>query len=214
MSLRNASLTILMICGLGVAVRASAGEPAVPDSPIEKTNKTAYNATLRGGETVGTHQIQRAFLSVGTNEIAFMIPGEFRLDASNPEKIVLTDNVNGGFITVRITSRPEVEVGSEASFYKAQALSRFPGAKIIEESMDMVANHSGPAFNLFWLNSEGVAQSARIAFIPTAAGILELSVMAQSAHFKDARNSFEILQGSIQNNESGKLVITPLPDFS
>jgi hypothetical protein len=203
-----------MICGLGLAVRASAGEPAVPESSTAKTNKPAYNTSLRAGETVGIHQIQRAFLTVGTNEIAFIIPGEYRLDASNPERILLTDNVNGGFITVRIGSRPEGETGAEAGFYKAQALSRFPGAKIIEESMDMVANHSGPAFNLFWLNSEGVAQSARIDFIPTAAGVLELSVMSQSAHFKDARNSFEILQGSIQNNESGKLVITPLPDFS
>jgi hypothetical protein len=203
-----------MICGLGWAVRASAGEPATLDSSTTKTNKSAYNATLRAGETVGIHQVQRAFLTVGTNEIAFMIPGEFKLDASNPEKIVLTDNTTGSFITVRISSRPEGAAGAEAGFYKAEALSRFPGAKIIEESMDMVANHSGPAYNLFWLNSEGVAQSARIDFISTAAGILELSVMSQSAHFKDARNSFEVLQGSVQNNESGKLVIIPLPDFS
>ncbi len=213
MSHRNSLFTLFLLGALLLAARVSAGETPL-EVPAGKTNKMAYNASVRAGESIGKRQVQRAFLNVGTNQIAFMIPGDFSMDASDPQKIRLTDPANGCFITVRIGTAPEIEPGSETSFYRAAALNRFPGAIVAQESSDFVANHSGPAFNLKWANSSGASQSARINFIPTAAGVLEFSVMAPTANFKDALNSFEVLIGSVQNNENGKIVIVPLPDFS
>ncbi len=213
MSHRNSLFALFTLGALLSTARVFAGEnPA--DAPAGTTNKMAYNASLRRGETIGLHQVQRAFLTVGTNQIAFIVPGGFRMDASDPQKILLTNPDSGCFISVRISSAAQVEPGSEASFFRGAALNRFPGAIISQESSELVANHSGPAFNLVWVNTSGASQSARIDFIPTAAGVLEFSVLAPTANFKDAKDTFESLVGSVQNNENGKIVIVPLPDFS
>ena len=195
------------IAALLLTLRASADEPSI-EASATVTNRPGLKATLHGGETIGTHQVQRAFLDVGTNRIVFIVPGGFWMDGSNPQKIVLTAADKSAFITVRVLATAGSEMG-----FKEEALNRYPGAKITQESFDLVANHSGPSFNLEWMNG-GVAQSAHISFIPTAAGILEFSVLSRSSDFKDARNNFETLIGSVQTNESGKIVIVPRPDFS
>ena len=209
MSNHNRIFAAATLAALLLTLRASADEPSI-ESSATATNKPALKASLRGGETIGTHQVQRAFLDIGTNRIVFIVPGGFWMDASSPQKVVLTAADKNCFITVRVITG----TGSDASSFKEQALSRYPGAKITGESTEWVANHSGTAFNLDWMNSGGVSQSARISFIPTPAGVLEFSVLTRSSEFKDARMNFESLLSSVQTNESGKIVIVPLPDFS
>ncbi len=209
MSHHNRIFTAAALAVLLLTLRASADEPSL-ESSATATNKPGLKATLRGGETIGKHQVQRAFLDSGTNKIVFIVPGGFWVDASSPQKIVLTATDKNCFITVRVLPG----AGSDPSFFRQQVLSLYPGAKITQEATEFVANHSGLAFNLEWLNPNGVAQSARISFIPTAAGVLEFSVLTRSADFKDARMHFESLLSSVQTNEGGKIVIVPLPDFS
>jgi hypothetical protein len=213
MSNPNRIFAACAIAALLLTLRASADD-AAPESPAPTPApvKPALKATLHGGETVGTHQVQRAFLDIGTNKIVFIVPNNFWMDGSNPQKIVLTKADKTCFITVSVGS--SANAGAETSVFKQQALSRYPGAKITGESTEYVANHSGPAFTLEWSNASGVAQTAHISFIPSAAGVLEFNVLARSADFKDARNYFDTVLSSVQNNESGKLVIVPLPDFS
>ena len=162
-----------------LTLRASADEPAL-EAPAPATNKPAFKATLRGGERIGNNQMQRAFLNIGTNQIAFHCPDRFSngRDGSAED---CADGAGARLFHHGPRGQPRSEVGSDASSFKATALSRFPGAKISGESTDFVANHSGPAFNLEWLNPNGVVQSAHISFIPSAAGILEFSVVARSA---------------------------------
>jgi hypothetical protein len=209
MSNLNRIFTAAALAALLLTLRASADEPAV-ESSATATNKPAFKAALHGGETIGKHQVQRAFLDVGTNRIVFIVPGGFWMNTSNPQKIVLTSADKNCFITVRVIPGAV----SESVSYKELAMSVYPGAKITQESSELVANHSGTALNLEWLNPSGVAQSARISFIPTAAGVLEFSVLARSSDAKDARANFETLLSSVQTNESCKIVIVPLPDFS
>ena len=212
MSLRKFILTVIALGTLLIATHVSAGD--APALEAVKTNKTAYNAQLRGGEIVGMHQVQRAFLTLGTNQIAFIVPSGFRMDASDLQKIVLTEPARGYFLAVRISAAPSVEPGQETSYFKTAALARFPGAIIADQSTQLVANHSGPSFDLTWVNGAGTAQKVRIAFIPSSAGVLELSVLAPADKFKDALLYFSLLLGSVQNNEQGKIVIVPRPDFS
>jgi hypothetical protein len=213
MSHRNHLFAALLLGALLVAVRASAGEP-LSDSTAAATNQPALSVSLRGGETVRGHQVERAYLSVGTNEIVFIVPTSFRMDASDPQKILLTDNTGGCFITVRISGAPHPDAAAQSDFFKAEALSRFPGAKISSQSSEFAANHSGPAFNLEWDGSSGSEQSVRIVFVPCAAGILEFSVLARTVDFKDAQTYLSLLINSVRSNETGKIVIIPEPDFS
>ena len=211
MSSRNYFFRALILGGLLFASRAFADETP-QETPTPATNRPAFNASVRGGETVGDQQIQRAFLTIGATQIAFIIPTGFFMDASDTQKIVLADSSGHCFITVRV--HPKSEVNSDADFFKAQALSRFPGAKISSESSESAVNHFGPAFNLEWAGPNGGPESVRIAFIPCAAGVLEFSVLTPSANFKDAQLYLTVLLSSLRTNESGKLVIVPVPTTS
>jgi hypothetical protein len=213
MSHRNPFFAALALGALLFATRLPASEPP-SNSTTPATNRPVFSASLRAGETVGDRQIQRAFLTIGTNELAFVIPAGFRMDASNPEKIVLTDNGGTYFLTVRVSTQPYPDAASAPDFFKARALNRFPAAKISSESSEFAANHSGPAFNLDWLSPNGVAQSARIAFVFSPAGILEFSVLSRTSDFKDAQTYLSLLMVSVRSNETGKLVIIPDPDFT
>jgi hypothetical protein len=212
MSHRKLFLAGFLLAAL-VASARTFGEESQSEPSQTKTNKLAFNATLRGGETVGDHQIFRAFLHVGTNEVAFIVPTGFQMDASNPQKIVISDNDGRCFMTVRVDSAAPESEGQEA-YFRGLALQRFPGAKITDETTEAAANHSGPSFTLQWVSAGGAVQSASISFILTPAGVLEFSTMSRTADFNDARLYLRILLSSVQTNESGKLVIVPLPTCS
>jgi hypothetical protein len=214
MSRHNHFFAALLLSTLALATRVFAEDaPAV--SPVATTNPPpAFNAKVRGGETIGDHQVHRAFLTVGTNELAFIIPGGFYMDASNPQKIVLTDPTSDYFITVRVITGASPEAAQQEDYFRGSALSRFPQAKITSQTSQFAANHSGPSFDMEWLTSSGGAQSARIAFIPCKAGVLEFSILTRSANFKTAQTYLSVLMSSVRSNETGKLVIIPQPDFS
>jgi len=211
---RHSHLLAALLLGALLLVNRAVAEDAVPASPNSSTNKAAFNAQVRGGETFGDHQIQRAFLNIGTNAFAFTIPVGFFMDASNPGKIVLTDPNSDYFITVRVMSAPSPEGASQADYFRGLALNRFPQAKITSQSTEYVANHSGPSFDMQWVTASGGAQSARIAFISCPAGVLELSILSRSAKFKTAQTYLSVLMSSVRSNETGKLIITPVPDYS
>jgi hypothetical protein len=213
MSRRNYFFPALVLGTLLFASRAEADE-TLPGASAPATNRPAFNASLRGGETIGERQVQRAFLTLGNTQIAFVIPTDFSMDASDSQKIVLSDNAGRYFITLRIHPSSGMPADSSPDSFKIQALSRFPGAKISSESSENAASHSGPAFNLDWLSPNGGRESARIAFIPCPGGILEFSVLSRSASFKDAQLYLTVLLSSVRTNESGKLVIVPLPGVS
>jgi hypothetical protein len=200
MSRRNYFLSALLLGALLFASRAEADE-TLAGASVPATNRPAFNASLRGGETIGERQVQRAFLTLGNTQIAFVIPTDFSMDASDSQKIVLSDNAGRYFITLRIHPSSGMPADSSPDSFKTQALSRFPGAKISSESSEYAASHSGPAFNLDWLS-------------PCPGGILEFSVLSRSASFKDAQLYLTVLLSSVRTNESGKLVIVPLPGVS
>jgi hypothetical protein len=211
MSYRNHILTILSLCSL--LLRASASAETLPDATTPSTSRPVLSITLRGGETVGDNQVQRAFLTIGTNQIAFIVPTGFRMDASSGEKIVLSDNTGNYFITVRVTGAAPNGAEPQA-FFQNQALTRFPGARISNQFGTFAAGHSGPAFDLAWINSNGAAQSARIAFVSSPAGTLEFSVLSRTVNFGDAQIYLTVLMSSVCSNETGKLLIKPQPDNS
>ncbi|HWD93597.1 MAG TPA: hypothetical protein VG938_14745 [Verrucomicrobiae bacterium] len=206
------------LAALALGAFCFAGRVAASDttafSTEPATNRPAFGASLRGGETVGTHQVQRIFLNVGTNQFAFIVPEGFRMDASDSQKIVLYDEDDACYITVRV-SYPSFSDGIPSEeYFKSAAVARFPGAKIVEQFADAAAGHTGMGFNLRWSNAAGMPQSGRTSFIPCAAGLLEFTAVAPSDHFGDAQSYMTILMTSLRSNETGKLVITPLPDFT
>jgi hypothetical protein len=179
------------------------------------TNQTSFTASLRNGETVGTSQIHRVYLTQGTNIFVFVVPTDFRMDASSSEKVVLSDGSYSCFITIRFAGPlPADSKGLSTDFCRDLTLSHYPGARILNQYSEFAGNYNGPAFDLQWTNSNGANQSARMVFVPSSAGILEFSVLSNSNKFKDAQSCFKVLLASFCSNESGKLEISPIPDQS
>jgi hypothetical protein len=198
-----------LLTGFGYAHSLSAQSQA--DSPT-------LQVSVKNEEFIGNtneRQVQRVYVTFGTNEFAFTLPEGFRADASNPQKIVLSDADYTCFITFRFLDPKsggvrEVSAGS----CRTQVLSRFPGATITNERSEFVGNHSGPAFDLQWKNSAGTEQSARVAYAPSSIGVVEFSLLASSNRFDDCRVYFSMLLASFRSNEDGKLRITPVSDKS
>lgn len=204
------SFVILCLAGWFRAGNVCAEQPDT-DNP---TNMPALHASFKSEELVGgtnAKPVQRAYLTSGTNKFAFLLPADFRADASIPDKVVLNSPDYGCFISVRfiIAGPPETKAIPLES-WRNQALNEFPNATISREFSITAANHSGPAFELQWTNPSGTVESACTVFIPFAAGVLQFSLLTHSDKYADGNYSFRSLLLSLQCNESGQLEILPL----
>jgi hypothetical protein len=181
-------------------------------------NPPAFRVTLKSEETAtggGRSQTQRLYLTLDTNQFACIVPTGFRVDASNPNKIVLSDSAYTYFITIRFNGRMAAGgKGLQADSCREMALSRFAAAKISGESSESVGYLSGPSFDLQWKNAAGTDQSARVVFVSTQAGIMEFSLLACSNKFGDGTIHFSSLLSSFRGSEGGKLEVSSIPDKS
>lgn len=206
-------LQSLAILCLGAWFRAGNVRAEQPDTDTQ-TNVPALHASFKSEELVGgtnAKPVQRAYLTSGTNKFAFLVPGDFRMDASLPNKVVLISPDYSCFITVRfIAAGPSDTEAIQLESSRNQALSEFPGATITSEFSITAANHSGPAYELQWKNTSGAGESACAAFIPFAAGVLEFSLLTHSDKYPDGNYFFRSLLFSLQCNESGQLEILRL----
>jgi hypothetical protein len=179
------------------------------------TNLPALKVSLKSGEIVGSQPVRRAYVKVGTNEFVFIAPIGFRMDASNPRKIVLSDASYTCFITFRIAGpMPDNTTELQRDTCRELALIQYSGAKISSEYSESAGGRSGPAFELRWENSNGSSQSARVVYIPSAAGILEFSVNSRSDNSGDRESSFNLVLTSFRSNQNGTIEITPIPNES
>jgi hypothetical protein len=183
--------------------------------PYARTNTPAVRAELRGGETVGMHQVKRAYITVGTNLFVFRVPTDCMMDASDSEKIVVSDLEHNWFIAISFkTHMPSPSDEAGKAHYRNVALNAFPTAIITGESAEFVGSRGGPVFELAWRNSGAATQSARVAFVPMATCLLEIKLVAGSEKFREGKAALQMILASMCTDEGGKIEITPLPDFS
>ncbi len=205
-------LPCLVVLGFCVTAAVAVGQETVATNQL---TETVLSASLQNGELIGSEPVRRAFVQFGTNEFAFVMPPEFRLDASNPEKLVLVKSDYTCFINLRI-----MRMGTASSAppkpetLRGPLLSRYPSARILEEFNQSAANQTGPAFDLQFRSAAGMLQSARIAYIPCAAGLIEFTLVANADQFVNGQYAFSSLLLTFCTNEGGKLEIVPLSDKS
>lgn len=213
MLLRNLNcLNVAFLLGAGAFIPgAFAQESATTNRP----SPTTLSAALRSEEIIGSEAVKRAYVHSGTNEFAFVVPPGFRFDGSNPEKLVLVKNDYTCFINFRVVKPGPSEAGElKVEGLRQTLLSRYPGARVLEEFTQSAANQSGPAFDLQFRSAADVLQSARVVFIPSAAGVLEFTLVANADQFTDGREAFNTLLLTFCTNQGGKLEITPFSDKS
>jgi hypothetical protein len=197
---------VLFCCTWLLRAPANAGElPAdVPTGP----QKFQVSFVNQSGPAA-SEQSYRACVSVGTNKFSFGAPPNFRVDAY-PEKILFNSTDYSCFLTFRIMGSAQLDSEQlKTDSYRELLLSRYPGAKILSEFSISAANRSGPAFDLQWRNSGGVMQSARVAFVPNAAGVLEFTLIARADRFSEGQQSFNAMLSSFIQGDGSKSKFPP-----
>jgi hypothetical protein len=180
-----------------------------------ETNLAAFRASLRSEEVIGSEAVKRAYVTLGTNEFAFVVPKGYRMDASIPEKITLIKDDYACSISLHFASaKSNGAAQPQADTVRQTVLERYPSTKIRDEFSQTAAGSRGPAFDLQFPNAAGALQFARVVFIPYANGVIEFTLLSNPDQFAIGQYAFDTLLLTFSSNQDGKLSITPLSDKS
>jgi hypothetical protein len=213
MSLRNSIFAFGAVLGAALlSCKAGADLPEVSEAAPPPL--PPLQANLRKGEVIGIEQVRRAFLTFGTNEFVFVIPPGFRMDASDSGKVVLSDANYDFYLTFRVANPAAGLRAAQTEACRELLVKQHPNVKILDEFFQSAANRGGPAFDLQWDNTSGAKQASRVAFIPSAAGTLEFSLLSKPDKFAQGKTFFNLLLSTFLSNEGGKIEIIPFSDKS
>lgn len=179
------------------------------NTPIE------FQVALKNGEIVGSDQIQRAIVSVGTNQLLAVLPRGLRMESSASDKIVVVPQDYSYFLTLRILKTSTTRsLQARPENFRNILTARYPGATIVEESVISVCDRSSTVFDLQWKTPGSATRCVRIAFIPSSMGLLEASVIANAQKSEEAMYQFNVFVNSFRSNEAGPIVVTMTSDAS
>ena len=208
MSLPSLTPALALLCAACSLARPAPAQTA--------TNQPAvFDAVLRNGETVGNRRIQRGYITMGTNEFSFIVPEGFRRDPAPAARICFVNQDYDCFLTLRLADhRPDGGSLVSAESCRAAVLEQISNATLCHESTLTIADHTGPSFDAQWMGAGGTLQRTRIAFVPSAAGVLELSLITTAAKFTRGQYFLTVFSQSFRSNEKGPLVTELVPDNS
>jgi hypothetical protein len=188
---------------------ARAAEPAA-NAPAEPP---PLRAEVRSDNEAGSVPMRRAFVTAGTNRFAFSVPEGFRLEVSNQDFVSLVSADYHSLLTFRIAAPfAAATVQPQTATWRQSVLQQHPDAKILQEFTLTAADRSGPAFDATWSSAGSLLRRQRVAFIPSRAGILEVSLICAPEAFDKARHDLNFLLLTFRASDAqGRL---ELPRFS
>jgi hypothetical protein len=182
-------------------------------SPPERS--LPFAAWVENGEFIGTEQLRRVYVSVGTNQLGFLVPAGLRVDVSRADRITLTQTDFSYFLTLRIVASSALPNPANDAL-RQQALAHYPGALLLDETTLEAAGRRGPMLSLRWKPAEGVDRVVTLAYLPTVAGVLEIALVAEQARFGEAQSALGGLLGRLQSCSGGRLRMETfrLPEYN
>jgi hypothetical protein len=199
-----------LIFGAGIVT-----DSAVTQSYAANPSVLPVDVSLAQQERPGTTPAVYVLVTAGTNKFFFPLLEGFRMrNDISQGKVLLIKYDDTWTLTVRVLKPLEHGVTVDSTPYRDLVLRQFPSPKITEEFSATAANQSGPAFDLQWKVSTRTTASARVAFIPSNAGILEFSLLTTSDQFPKALPDFNRLLMSFRVATNGKVRIRPPPEGS
>lgn len=203
--------------GLLVALLMSLSLRPALAQPAATTNSTAdFQLTTTRHELEGLGHYFRAVAKAGTNQFAFIVPKGYsmRVDEAN-RQLRAIERENKCSITVRLFPMPTNAVDKATSALKPEVfreliLQRHPAPKISEELSLSAGGQSGPAFDYTWRNDSGFTLHNRVAFIPTAAGLVEFHLLTTAAEKEEFTHALNSLMLTFRLAVGGKLELPEL----
>jgi hypothetical protein len=217
-AIRLSKLVCLTVCEALFAAAAWAGV-----TPAESSAATAKNANPTNPPPIsvavkfegGPGQIptSRAYITVGTNKFAFLLPGGFRLSQSDAQKVAMVKDDGSCVISLKVISLTPAAIKSfDGAAARALLAEEHPDGTITTEFGMSAANISGPAFEVVW-GAGPLARASRIGFVPLRAGVIEFSVDASPKNLTPSLGDLNYVVLTFRaSDENGKLEATPLSD--
>lgn len=143
------------------------------------------------------------FITLGFKEYALQLPDGFRMQNDAAQgRLLLQRADNSCWVTFRIIKTPPGTSPSSATC-RDWLLSEQPNAIITGEKSVHAGNNGGLAFDLEWRTS-GFQQSARVAYVPSAVGLLEFKLVSNTSQFGESVNYFKQILASFRLCPNGK----------
>ena len=212
-------MRIIQVIGLSIAALSSLpllAQPANSAGPIANlvTNRPLYQTQIKHVGGPGLLPADFAYVTFQTNKFGFVMPPGFRLETADPLKVTLVSADLSCLLSFRVLdSAPAGGAELDHATYRELLLARHPGGRILEEFSLPAVSRRGPAFDLRWNATGGVPRRERVLFIPTAAGVLEFSVLSSLEKFEAGREAFSALLVTFRTTEAdGRLIMPVMSD--
>jgi hypothetical protein len=193
---------------------AGAGRADDSPPPDVKSLLHSLNAVVKNGEARGWEQTRLVFVKCGTNEMVFTVPHGLQVDAGTADKITLTAPDRTFYVSLRVRSGgiSLADAGSVAA--RACLLADYSGAKITDEYQAATPEHAGRAYELRWTPTGISERLVRVALIPTEAGTIELTLVADSGKAADGTFAFNSVLTTMRKAQDGKFEFVRTTDAS
>jgi hypothetical protein len=195
-------------CWAGEPNQATKEEVATPSHYVETVELRAW---IEPGEFVGELQMRRFYLSAGTNRFGFMLAPGLVMSAPTNEKVMLAGPQFEYFVTLRFIAPGVFSCNEAACRQRVEQL--FPEGIVLDQTGVNSLGRQGFLFKLQWKSLENVQRAVAAAFVPTAAGVLEIVLSANPAKASEGQDIITDLLERGRSNESGRLnmpIIRPI----
>ena len=188
-------LTIVLCLLTLLPPAASAGEPFAVKVEREPVNTA--------------EPIYRAYVTVGEERFTFLIPEKYQTGGDSAHGRLTLINVNtGSLITFNfLDSTPGESPTPSPDAYREMLAGRYPGAKFTREFKRAALGRTGHVFEIEWKGQGDLAQKTRALYVPTSAGILELTATSGIKNFRATQALFDDFVGSITPGVNGSLAV-------
>ena len=187
--------------------------PFAPGTSSAATNKLAMKAVVKADSGPGVRPAPRAWLTVGTNQFAFLVPEGYRMETPQGPRVSLANGDLScvlSFGVVGPLSPDGRELTPEAC--REVVVTRRNRATILQEFTLYANNQGGPAFDLRWVTG-GVERQERVAFIPCNGALLEFDLTSSLDQFGAGQASLNFVMLTFRaSDRTGKIEISPLSD--
>jgi len=153
--------------------------------------------------------IYRAYVTVGQEKFAFLIPEKFHTGGDPAQgKLQLTSLTGDTMISFSfIGPAPTEATDGGRERYRELLSSRYAQGKILSEFTRPALGRNGLGFDVEWKSPAGLLQKTRAVYIPTAAGMLEVTLTTGTRNFTAMQESLNLTLGSLQSSVGGKLTV-------
>jgi hypothetical protein len=205
-------IPVLAACLCLLRSSSYAGEAEA--TPPTNSPPLKLKAEIRDENGPGQLEAKRAYLAVGAQKLAFLMPDAYHSESASPQSFSLANVDLACLITCRILSLPSPETKVLTSAVCRELLSsRYSGATILEEFTVTADNRSGPAFDLRWKAQGGLERHCRVVYILLDKDLLEVSLVASPEKFETGRQDLNrVLVTFRTSGPDGKLQVAPLSD--